>query len=68
MREPLKTALPRLLGTALREETVHLQPAPEATMSKKPITVYRSAVTGRIVKPTYAKTHPKTTEKETYKR
>ena len=27
-------------------------------------TIYRSSVTGRIVKPSYAKTHPKTTEKE----
>jgi hypothetical protein len=27
-------------------------------------TIYRSSVTGRIVKATYAKTHPRTTEKE----
>lgn len=27
-------------------------------------TIYRSSVTGRIVKPSYAKTHPRTTEKE----
>jgi hypothetical protein len=35
-------------------------------MSKKTSTrtIYRSSETGRIVKPAYAKTHPKTTEKE----
>jgi hypothetical protein len=35
-------------------------------MAKKPPTkvIYRSAVTGRIVTPQYAKAHPKTTEKE----
>ena len=27
-------------------------------------TIYRSSVTGRIVKEGYAKTHPRTTEKE----
>ena len=27
-------------------------------------TIYRSSVTGRIVKENYAKSHPKTTEKE----
>lgn len=31
-------------------------------MPKK--TIYRSSVTGRIVKPKYAKAHPRTTEKE----
>lgn len=36
-------------------------------MSKK-IEVNRSAVTGKFVPETYAKSHPKTTEKETYKR
>jgi len=30
-------------------------------------TIYRSSVTGRIVKENYAKTHPKTTEKERVK-
>jgi hypothetical protein len=27
-------------------------------------TIYRSSETGRIVKPSFAKTHPRTTEKE----
>jgi hypothetical protein len=31
-------------------------------MAKK--TIYRSSITGRIVKPSYAKQHPRTTEKE----
>lgn len=30
-------------------------------------TIYRSSVTGRIVKKTYADKHPKTTEKEKVK-
>jgi hypothetical protein len=36
------------------------------SMAKKPPTkvIYRSAVSGRIVTPQYAKAHPKTTEKE----
>jgi hypothetical protein len=35
-------------------------------MAKKPPSnvIYRSAVSGRIVTPQYAKAHPKTTEKE----
>ena len=33
-------------------------------MAKGRKTIYRSSVTGRIVKPVYAKSHPKTTEKE----
>lgn len=33
-----------------------------ASSAKK--TIYRSSVTGRIVKEAYAKSHPKTTEKE----
>ncbi|RZU42708.1 hypothetical protein BDD14_4300 [Edaphobacter modestus] len=36
-------------------------------MSKK-IEVNRSAVSGKFVTETYAKSHPKTTETETYKR
>jgi len=35
---------------------------PPAMADKK--TIYRSSVTGRIVKEQYAKTHPTTTEKE----
>jgi len=31
-------------------------------MAKK--TIYRSSVTGRLVKPAFAKSHPKTTERE----
>lgn len=37
-----------------------------ATKSKTK-TIYRSSVTGRIVKKTYADKHPKTTEKERVK-
>jgi hypothetical protein len=40
-------------------------------MSKKitnSITVNRSAVTGKFVTPSYAKTHPKTTVKQTIKK
>jgi hypothetical protein len=36
-------------------------------MAKK-VTVTRSSVTGRFVKPSYAKSHPKTTEKQTIKK
>lgn len=36
-------------------------------MSKK-IVVNRSAVSGKFVTETFAKNHPKTTEKETYKK
>lgn len=36
-------------------------------MAKGKSVSYRSAVTGRYVKPGYAKTHPKTTVKETNK-
>jgi len=32
------------------------------------VTVSRSAVSGRFVKPSYAKSHPKTTVKETIKK
>jgi hypothetical protein len=32
------------------------------------ITMYRSAKTGKAVTKSYAKSHPSTTEKETYKR
>jgi hypothetical protein len=37
-------------------------------MAKKTVIMYRSAKTGRAVKKSYAKAHPATTEKETYKR
>ena len=35
---------------------------------KSTITMYRSAKTGKAVTKAYAKSHPATTEKETYKR
>ena len=35
---------------------------------KSTITMYRSAKTGKAVTKAYAKGHPSTTEKETYKR
>lgn len=37
------------------------------SVSKTTITVNRSSVTGKFVKQSYAKNHPKTTEKEHYK-
>ena len=37
-------------------------------MSKKTVTVNRSAVSGRFVTDKYAKAHPKTTETERVKR
>jgi hypothetical protein len=36
--------------------------------TKKTGSFYRSAITGQIVTNKYGKTHPKTVEKETYKR
>jgi hypothetical protein len=35
---------------------------------KSTVTMYRSAKTGKAVTKEYAKAHPATTEKETYKR
>lgn len=37
------------------------------SIPKTTITVNRSSVTGKFVKETYAKKHPRTTEKEHYK-
>lgn len=36
--------------------------------AKSTVTIHRSAITGRIVKPGYAKSHPKTTVTEHYKK
>lgn len=37
-------------------------------MSKKSVHVYRSAITGRFVRPSTAKQHPSTTVKETVRK
>jgi hypothetical protein len=55
---PAKEHLTHTLVGQISPEKVH--------MSKK-IVVNRSAETGKFVTPKYAQSHPKTTEKETYK-
>jgi hypothetical protein len=50
-------------GSSIQSSTL------EGEMAKKStVTMYRSAKTGKAVSKAYAKSHPATTEKETYKK
>jgi hypothetical protein len=57
-----------MLVPALDVKSIHVN-IEDKTMAKKPSSDvdYRSAITGKFVKPEYAQTHPKTTVREVNK-
>lgn len=69
MAKGVKHIAPQRGSDPAEETSLTLTPnlRSNSCMSKK-VEVNRSAVTGKFVTETYAKSHPKTTEKETYKR